>query len=126
MLLKKWLAGDRDFRRKELKNLPFVMYDGRITLNDIKEMLQLTDFSREAHLKNLIAAYLINYDEPNKNFLLGQKLNRIFKSRPREHGYHSKMLKQIFEGGRFLFVGDCLKSMAALYTKHAKFPRSNL
>lgn len=53
-ILAKWKNGNRNFRHKEIKKLPFIMYDASISLNDMSEIFKLMNFSGERQLKNLI------------------------------------------------------------------------
>lgn len=114
-LLEKWLDGDRYFSRREIKNLPFIIYDNRIATDELPEILRRMDFSRETHLKNLINAYLSNFDDSVKSGYLRYRLERIFKDRTLNHKYCLKMLARIYSDGLFLFDSDCIERMSRLF-----------
>ena len=114
-LLEKWLDGDRDFSRREIKNLPFIIYDNRLPIDDLTEILRRMDFSRETHLKNLIAAYLSNYDGSEKTVRLRRRLGLAFVEKPLDCKYRSKMLAQIYSDGQFLFDENCIESMSSRF-----------
>ncbi len=115
--LSKWKNGNRNFNRKEIKKLPFIMYDNSISLNDMSEIFRLMNFSSERQLKNLILAYLLNYDSSNKTRLLQQKILLVFNNEKNFSGYKSKMLEKIYRARNFIFSDNCIGNMAQLYLK---------
>ena len=117
-LIAMWINGERNFMRRDLKRLPFIMFDRRLGLNDAEEILKLTDWSRETHLKNIVAVYLSNFDESDRSILLRRKLSIVFKSSTVER-YRSKMLARISSEGSFMFDDDCMEKMSALYLRSA-------
>ncbi len=110
-LLRKWIGGDRNFLRREIKKLPFIMFDARLELDDMTEMLRLLNLSRETQLKNIIAVYLLNFDGSDKSHLLRQTIFERMSARE----YRSKMLNRIYRDDGAIFTGDCFECMSALY-----------
>ncbi len=111
-LLEKWLDGDRYFSRREIKNLPFIVYDDRVSLTEIFEVM---DLSKEIQLKNLIAVYFSNYDGSEKTMRLRHRIGLAFVEKPTDYKYRSKMLARIRSEGLFLFDDDCIERTARLF-----------
>ncbi len=53
ILLAKFLRGERDFSSRELKNLPYIIYDDAINFDGAKEILRLMDFTSASHLRRV-------------------------------------------------------------------------
>ena len=116
-ILAKWKNGNRNFRHKEIKKLPFIMYDTSISLNDMSEIFKLMNFSGERQLKNLILAYLLNYDTSNKTRLLKQKILLVFNNEKKVSGYKSTMLEKIYRARNFILSDNCIGNMSQLFLK---------
>lgn len=116
-ILAKWKNGNRNFRHKEIKKLPFIMYDSSISLNDMSEIFRLMNFSGERQLKNLILAYLLNYDTSNKTKLLQQKILLVFNNEKNLQTIKSKMLEKIYRARNFILSDNCMGNMSQLYLK---------
>lgn len=110
-----WKSGDRNFKPREIKYLPFIIHDSRLSVNDAAEILRMMDFSKERHLKNLITAYLLNYDESDKTRFLKKIITMIFRSTNVKSNYLSKMLQKIYRAQEFIFSDNCMSNMAKLY-----------
>lgn len=110
-----WKSGDRNFKPREIKYLPFIIYDSRLSVNDAEEIFRMLDFSKERHLKNFITAYLLNYDESDKTKFLKKIIRMIFKGTNAKSNYLSKMLQKISRMQEFIFSDNCMNNMAKLY-----------
>lgn len=110
MLLQKFRSGATDFSAREIKNLPFIIYEPSITSNETKQILYKLDFSRASHLRRVMIAYLLNYDDSNKTEWLRQILDEI-------HGADSVSLKKIFAARDKLFAKDCFLNMTKFFAQ---------
>ena len=117
-LVGEWISGNRNFSHREIKNLPFIIHDDRISINDAAEIFRMLDFSRERHLKNFITAYLLNYDESPKTKFLKKSITMIFNSTTSNGNYLSKMLRKIYRVREFIFSDNCMDNMAKFYAKN--------
>lgn len=115
-LLKKFINGTGEFSRKEINNLPFIIYYDECTDNDVAKVLKLMNFSKERHLQNIINTYLLNYDQSNKTRFLKQFLQTLFKRMPKEQVFSSTRLNNIYQVHGILFSDDCLDNISKLYT----------
>lgn len=109
-LLSKFLRGDYDFSSREIRNLPFIIYESPITYNDTIKILREMDFSRTSHLRGVLSVYLLNYDDTNKTELLRQKLNAV-------RNVDSVSLRKIFAASDKLFADERFINMARLFAE---------
>ena len=108
LLLTKFLRGERNFLSRELKALPFIIYESQINYNHTIEILRRLDFSKTSHLRRVLNVYLLNYDDSNKTELLRRTLSRI-------NSVDSISLKKTFVNGDKLFADNRLDNMANLF-----------
>lgn len=116
-LLAKFLRGERDFSRRELKNLPYIIYDDAINFDGAKEilwLLRLMDFTSASpspsHLRRVVSVYLTNYDDSNKTELLRRRLNVL-------RGVDNVRLRKIFSAREELFGNDRFANMTRLFAR---------
>ncbi|MBR1646520.1 MAG: hypothetical protein IJ685_07055 [Selenomonadaceae bacterium] len=109
-LLEKFLRGERDFSSREIRALPFIIYDKQITSHNTAEILRMPDFSKSSHLRGVLNAYLSNYDDSNKTELLRQKLYGL-----RE--VDSVSLKKTFAARDKLFGNERFTNMAKFFVQ---------
>lgn len=107
-LLAKFLRGERDFSSREIRVLPFIIYEPSITPHHTIEILRQLDFSRASHIKRVSSIYLLNYNDSNKTEVLRQTLNRI-------GNVDSVSLKKIFAARDKLFGNERFTNMARLF-----------
>ena len=107
-LLVKFLCGDYNFSSREIRNLPFIIYDSSITYNEAIKILRFMDFSRTSHLRGVLSVYLLNYDGSKKTELLRQKLNAI-------RNVDTVSLRKIFAASDKLFANERFMNMARLF-----------
>lgn len=131
ILLAKFLRGERDFSSRELKNLPYIIYDDAINFDGAKEILRLMDFTSASHLRRVVSVYLTNYDNSNKTELLRRTLNFL-------RGVDNVRLRKIFAAREELFdeigLGDYFKTAKFIQValtnffraQHMEFPRKIL
>lgn len=110
MLLQKFRNGDENFSAREIKNLPFIIYEPEITSHDVKKILSKLDFSRASHLRRVISAYILNYDGSNKTELLRQELEKIRK-------VDVVSLQKIFASRDKFFTKDCFLNMTKFFAQ---------
>lgn len=115
-IFNKWKSGDKNFSRREIKSLPFIIYDSRISINEVAEIFKMLDFSKERHLKNIITAYLLNYDKSDKTRFLQRNIPAAFKNSNENFSYRSKTLKEISQKREFIFSDNCMLNMSRLYS----------
>lgn len=99
--LEKFLRGDNDFTRRERRALPFIIYEGAITLDGVKKIFRELDLDNKRHLGGLVNVYLQHHDTSAKTELLRRRLMFV----PKEMAGNSTRLKKIFSAREFLF-GD--------------------
>ncbi len=110
-LLAKFLRGERDFSSRELKNLPYIIYDDAINFDGAKEIiLRLPDFTSASHLRRVVSVYLTNYDDSNKTELLRRRLNVL-------RGVDNVRLRKIFSAREELFGNDRFANMTRLFAR---------
>ena len=110
MLLQKFRNGDENFSAREIKNLPFIIYEQEITSHDVKKILGKLDFSRASHLRRVMSAYILNYDGSNKTELLRQELEKIRK-------VDVVSLQKIFASRDKFFAKDCFQNMTKFFAQ---------
>ena len=72
--LEKFLRGSDDFTNRELRALPFIIYETTVTLDGAKKILRKLNFSKASHLRGLVNVYLTCYDGSAKSEFL-QRVN---------------------------------------------------
>ena len=68
--LEKFLRGSDDFTNRELRALPFIIYESQINLDGVKKILGKLNFFKASHLRGLVNVYLTCYDRSAKTELL--------------------------------------------------------
>lgn len=116
-LLAKFLSGERNFSSRELRHLPFIIYEPKITDNHTVEILRELDFSKTSHLRGVLRVYLDNYDGSNKTELLKQKLNNV-------RNVDSVSLKKTFAAKEYLFADERFNNMSRLFKEKLSVERS--
>lgn len=111
-LLEKFLRGDKDFSRQDLKNLPHIIYHPKLTLNHAQEIWNTLDIDNKRQLSGVIYVYLRNHDDSPKTDFLRQKLNAI-----RYDGF-SQALKKIFAARENLFGDNRFANMTKLFAQN--------
>ena len=76
-LLRKFLRNEYNFSTRELRDVPFIIYEPRITSRDTAKILRLIDCSRASHLRRVLSVYLTNYDDSTKTEQLRQALSNV-------------------------------------------------
>ena len=109
--LEKFLRGDYDFTRRELKALPFIIYEGAINLDGVRKIFGKLDFDNKRHVSGLVNVYLNQYDGSAKTELLRGRLNST------NVADNSARLKKIFAAREFLFGDDRLANTAKLFAQ---------
>lgn len=107
--LDKFLRGDYDFTRRELRSLPFIIHEREITLDDAKNIFDLLDLANKRHLSGLVNVYLNQYDNSAKTELLRRRLSLI----PKDFT-NSTRLRKIFAARDKLFADNRMANMARL------------
>ena len=107
--LEKFLRGDYNFMRRELRSLPFIIYEREITIGGVKKILTLLDLSNKRHLSGLVNVYLNQYDDSAKTELLRQRLSFI----PTKFTEDSTRLKKIFASKYKLFADNSMANMVS-------------
>ena len=109
--LEKFLHGSDDFTNRELRSLPFIIYESTITLDGAKRILRKLNFFKASHLRGLLNVYLTYYDHSAKTELLRQRLQFM----PQEMAGNSTRLQKIFAAREFLFGDNRLSNMTKLF-----------
>lgn len=73
-LLTKFLRGEEKFSRREIRSLPFIIFEPTITLDGVKKILSALNFFQRSHMRAAVSVYLLNYDTSAKTELLRRKL----------------------------------------------------
>ena len=100
----------KEFSSRELRSLPFIIYEPPITSSDTAKILRLMDFSRTSHLRNVVYVYLYNYDDSEKTDCLRQLLYNL-----REVDMPS--LRKIFAAREYFFGNQRFENMAKLFAQ---------
>ena len=109
-LLVKYLRGEKNFSPREISNLPFIIYEPALSLESVKKILRIMDFSRITHFSRVMRVYLDCYDSSPKTELLRHELNsRCTVDLP--------MSKKIFLARDKLFGEERLRNMANFFAQ---------
>lgn len=111
--LEKFLRGIDDFTRREIRALPFIIYESAVSLDGVKKILRQLDFDNRRHISGLVNVYLNQYDDSAKTAILRQLL-RYMPDRLTEN---SRRLKKIFSAREFLFGDDRFANTAKLFAE---------
>ena len=76
-LMQKFLRGERNFSRQETRNLPFIIYHPKCTLEHVKQIIQLLNFYKERHLSRVAYVFFARYDDTAKTNLLRFLLKKV-------------------------------------------------
>ena len=107
-LLWKFRNGAEDFSAREIRALPFIIYESEITSHETSRILRKLDFSKTSHLRRVVSVYLSNYDDSNKTERLRQALNSV-------RNVDSASLKKIFAARENLFGDRRFMNMAKIF-----------
>lgn len=107
-LLWKFRSGAEDFSSREIRNLPFIIYESEITSHETSRILRKLDFSKASHLRRVVSVYLSNYDDSNKTERLRQALNGV-------RNVDAASLKKIFAARENLFGDRRFMNMAKIF-----------
>ena len=110
-LLRKFLRGDYDFSTRERRDLPFIIYEPRITSRDTAKILSELDFKRTSHLRRVLSVYLTNYDDSTKTEQLRQQLLSSVRN------VDSVSLKKTFAARDNLFGDRRFDNMTKLFAQ---------
>ena len=110
-LLEKFLRGERNFSRQELKNLPYIIYKPEITLNHVKEIWNAIDVHNKRQLSGVISVYLQKHDNSPKTDFLRQNLHSI------KYDGFSQRLEKIFASKDKLFSNERFTNMAKIFAQ---------
>ena len=109
IVLNKFLRGEKNFSSREVRALPFIIFEPQITSRNATEILNALDFSRTSHLRGVVSAYLNNYDKKNaKTEILRRELYGL-------RGIDSPSLEKIFAAREYLFGDERFKNMSKLF-----------
>lgn len=111
--LEKFLRGDYDFTRREIRALPFIIYESAVSLDGAKKILRQLDFDNRRNIGGLVNVYLNQYDDSAKTAILRQLL-RYMPDRLTEN---SRRLQKIFAARKFLFGDDRFANTAKLFAE---------
>lgn len=109
-LLVKYLRGEQNFSLRELSNLPFIIYEPALSLNSVKKIMSMLDFSRATHLNRVVRIYLECYDNSPKTEFLRHELNNL-------GNVNLPMFEKIFSARDKLFGDERLTNMANLFAQ---------
>ena len=112
-LLEKFLRGEVDFTRRELRYLPFIIYKPEITDDGAKNILRRLNFFHAGQLRGLVTAYLLNHDGADKTELIRRQVNFI----PSDMAGNSPTLRKILEAREHLFGDERFANMSKLFTR---------
>ena len=112
-LLAKILRGDENFTRRELRNLPFIIYAAEITVDDAVKILRRLNFFHAGQLRSLVTVYLLNYDGSAKTELIRRQMNLI----PSDMSGNSLTLRKIFAAREYLFDNERFANMSKLFAR---------
>lgn len=110
--LAKYLRGDYDFTNRELRDLPFIIHERELTIDDAKKILSLLDLGNKRHLSRLVNVYLNQYDDSAKTELLRRRLSFI----PKDFT-DSTRLRKIFASKDKLFADNRMANMVKFLTQ---------
>ena len=117
-MLQKFLRGRRDFSRREVSNLPFLIYHPKCTMDHVKQIIQQLNFKKDRHLSRLAYVFFARYDDTPKTNLLRIILKNVLDGKLAEDKFLSTMLNQIYRCRAWLLDNTkCMVTMAALYLK---------
>lgn len=109
-LLAKFLRGEINFSRQNIRDLPFIIYADEITSRDTAEILRLMNFSRTTHLRRVMHVYLDNYDDSQKTEMLRRTLNQI-------RNVDSSRLRKIFAAREYFFGDNRFANMTEIFSR---------
>lgn len=110
--LAKYLRGDYDFTNRELRDLPFIIHERELTIDDAKKILSWLDLGNKRHLSGLVNVYLNQYDDSAKTELLRRRLSFI----PKDFT-DSTRLRKIFASKDKLFADNRMANMVKFLTQ---------
>ena len=116
VLVKKVLSGNDNFSRKEIRDLPFVLYDTRIDVVMMAKIIKLINFAKERYFKRLLYVYFLHYDRTKKSAFLAEVIKRIFEN-SNASKYKSITVQKIYKWRLHLFDNKCMNYMSELYMR---------
>lgn len=109
-LLWKFRNRIEDFSSREIRALPFIIYEPEIVSYEMITILRLMDFSRTSHLRGILSVYLLNHDDSNKTERLRRELNNV-------RNVVSISLRKIFAAREYLFSNERFQNMSKLFVE---------
>ena len=109
-LLWKFRNRVEDFSSREIRALPFIIYEPEIVSYEMIAILQLMDFSRTSHLRGVLSVYLEHHDDSNKTERLRRELNNV-------RNVDSALLRKVFAARQYLFSNERFQNMAKLFAE---------
>lgn len=76
-ILNKMLNGV-DLKRSEIRNIPFILYDGACVKKIFFKCIQLLDAKKTSHMRRLFYVYLSQYDDSKKTEIIAKILQNVF------------------------------------------------
>lgn len=119
-LITKLISGAGKFTHREIRDLPFVIYDSRIDKQMTANIIKYIDISKERYFKRLLYVYFLNYDSSYKTKFLSQVILLTFKKHISQK-FNSDIINKLAASQSLLFVENCMDKMAVLYLKKANF-----
>ena len=108
--LKNFFLSREDFSARELRSLPFIIYEPPIAPRDTLKILRLMDFSLTSHLRNVVHVYLVHYDDSEKTDWLRQLLYNLQE-------VDAPSLRKTFTAREYLFGKDRFTKTAKLFAQ---------
>lgn len=109
-LLWKFRNRIEDFSSREIRALPFIIYEPEIVSYEMITILRLMDFSRTSHLRGILSVYFLNHDDSNKTERLRRELNNV-------RNVVSISLRKIFAAREYLFSNERFQNMSKLFVE---------
>lgn len=106
-----------DFSPREIRALPFIIYESEIVSYEVITILRLMDFSRTSHLRGLLSVYLLNHDDSNKTERLRRELDNV-------RNVDSVLLQKTFAAREYLFANERFQNMTKLFAQKLSVDRA--
>ena len=102
-LITKLISGAGKFTHREIRDLPFVIYDSRIDKQMTANIIKYIDISKERYFKRLLYVYFLNYDSSYKTKFLSQVILLTFKKHISQK-FNSDIINKLAASQSLLFV----------------------
>lgn len=100
---------------REVRDLPFILYEPKCDMELFAHALRELDLRRSRHVRRLLYAYLMNYDQSDKTRQLSTRLHNCFKAGLLQTS--NAFLKSAEKHALFLFGSKCMSNMSVLLVK---------